>query len=929
MDGNISFGENFFGSIGFNRAIFVSTAIRQLEQLVGDPDAPVFDYNQISRLRFANMMHGLQDVAQEVLIDAAVGFVVGQFSDEVMDAILARMLPDSVPQFMLTVVGEAWLESQITDRIISNPAEVAYDGYNVRVVGREEFEDLLVQEDGSQSEIVYSLSPNRPIVSGSSDDTIILGLGQPVAIDGGEGEDTAIFDNSAVLEPIAFDEFASVTVDGLLLFNGSLTNDVENFEFSFGAFADFANLATLQDDLSVIIDLGDGDDVAIAATQGRFGLDGGDGFDTLIIDYTDSPRALRVGTNHAAFPDGREHPSDIHILDLSAITDDGQFIYSIGAAVNFEATEITGSEFSDNIITSQFVIDFTNNASLADFDLSRPRAPDTNDAINAGAGDDSIFSGDGIDVIDGGEGYDRLTIERVTSDDGIWVDGSFASPEGLVLADGTSIANVESLFVYATNHNDYVTNSIDGAAPQLDTELIVLFGDGDDVFEAIGVNFTAIGMAGNDTAIIDLTNSSQSYRLEQYVTTDGEESYLLTAYVDQIAIATGEVSGFEVIEFDFGISDITVNLGAVSNPFRSGDGNDRLFGDIANDVLNGAGGDDRIWGQDGRDTLTGGRGDDWIDGGSNVDTAIVSGRREDYIVTQISITSIYSDDPTFEVVGADGTDTLTNIEFLQFDDQTLRLRPGTGVSVTFGDGDPSGYQVPMNNIRDFDGNALGGDGSWVWIGAGDINGDGDIDQILVNAAIGRFATIGTAPDGLVYYDDHGWAGETRVAGIYIDPLVASGDVLAGGPNDSQRRFQNDLEISNIGRMLGASDYDSDGTQEVYFALTDGTAYLRALMHADGNIRYANYQSEQQVIDYLTANGFDESTWGDWFAETAGQEEAVVGKSDDPVSRPLDLAKQSGGASEVQGIDIPDLMLGDIRMAGLSILEQHMQTEFFG
>ena len=29
-------------------------------------------------------------------------------------------------------------------------------------------------------------------------------------------------------------------------------------------------------------------------------------------------------------------------------------------------------------------------------------------------------------------------------------------------------------------------------------------------------------------------------------------------------------------------------------------------------------------------------------------------------------------------------------------------------------------------------------------------------------------------------------------------------------------------------------------------LNDGTAYLRSLMHVDGNIRYANYQSESQM-----------------------------------------------------------------------------------
>jgi hypothetical protein len=36
------------------------------------------------------------------------------------------------------------------------------------------------------------------------------------------------------------------------------------------------------------------------------------------------------------------------------------------------------------------------------------------------------------------------------------------------------------------------------------------------------------------------------------------------------------------------------------------------------------------------------------------------------------------------------------------------------------------------------------------------------------------------------------------------------------------------------------------------------------MHADGNIRYANYQSQQQVVDFLTANGWASSTWAGWF-----------------------------------------------------------------
>ena len=195
----------------------------------------------------------------------------------------------------------------------------------------------------------------------------------------------------------------------------------------------------------------------------------------------------------------------------------------------------------------------------------------------------------------------------------------------------------------------------------------------------------------------------------------------------------------------------------------------------------------------------------------------------------------------------------------------------------------------------------------------------------MNRAIGRFATVGTAPDGLTYFSDFSWAGETRVAGIYIDPLVAAGQVVAGGPNDSQRRFQNDLQIENINRVLGANDYDRDGIQEVYFALTDGTAYLRALMHADGNIRYANYQSQQEVIDYLTANGFGPSTYAGWFTGSSSGEAGLM-------QQQVDLAEASGLGrvaleSAMPGAASPEAPAFPSFLA--PAFEDPLRTEFFG
>lgn len=268
----------------------------------------------------------------------------------------------------------------------------------------------------------------------------------------------------------------------------------------------------------------------------------------------------------------------------------------------------------------------------------------------------------------------------------------------------------------------------------------------------------------------------------------------------------------------------------------------------------GGSGADQIFGNALANTITGNGGNDVITGGGNVDTVVYSQSRSAYTITQL-YTGV------FRITGPDGTDKLAEIEYARFADQTLRLLPGNGITVDFA-ADPASYMAP---IRDFDGNDLGASTSWEKIGVVDANGDGDADYIYTNRAIGRFAAVATAPDGDVYFADHGWAGETRVVGIYVDPLVAAGEVAPGSDFDSQGRFQNDLFIGNIDRVLGGDDYDGDGLQEIYFALTDGTAYLHAYMHADGNIRYANYQSQQQVVDFLTGSGFGPATWDGWFA----------------------------------------------------------------
>ena len=175
-----------------------------------------------------------------------------------------------------------------------------------------------------------------------------------------------------------------------------------------------------------------------------------------------------------------------------------------------------------------------------------------------------------------------------------------------------------------------------------------------------------------------------------------------------------------------------------------------------------------------------------------------------------------------------------------------------------------GTEYLIEDIKDFDGNLHANKetasdelkSAYKYQGLIDVNKDGINEAIFTNKISGRWVTASVESyTGTIDLSNYGEGGTTRVVGIYIDPLVTSGEVEQFGPHDSQRRFQNDLYIDNL-TVKTSGDYDGDGFQEVYWKTNDDTAYLRALMHADGNIQYANYQSEEQMNDYLTSNGFE-------------------------------------------------------------------------
>jgi Ca2+-binding RTX toxin-like protein len=108
------------------------------------------------------------------------------------------------------------------------------------------------------------------------------------------------------------------------------------------------------------------------------------------------------------------------------------------------------------------------------------------------------------------------------------------------------------------------------------------------------------------------------------------------------------------------VNNIGIYTTSVIENAIGGSGNDTIIGNSADNVLKGGGGNDTI------------------DGGGGTDSAVFSGVMTLYTITPLGGTSV-------QVSGPDGTDTLTNVERLVFDDQTVVWPPPVITVPTPGD----------------------------------------------------------------------------------------------------------------------------------------------------------------------------------------------------------------------------------------------------
>jgi Ca2+-binding RTX toxin-like protein len=280
---------------------------------------------------------------------------------------------------------------------------------------------------------------------------------------------------------------------------------------------------------------------------------------------------------------------------------------------------------------------------------------DGNDTLNGGAGNDAIQGGDGNDTLNGGDGNDHISdgignnvIRGGAGNDTISDDHSFSFTPAVFdidAGDGDDAITVETFF-------SLNSGTIDGGA-------------GIDTLQAASLRgLTIKNIEILETAGVAVEGSSAQF-----------ESF------DKIVWSTDPFHDFKPAlaltdSAHLDLSDELGDLGArvsgivLGIDVKTGNGDDEFTGTDGNDIFDGSGGNDILNGNAGNDKLTGGAGNDTINGGAGIDTAIFSGNFANYSFALSNGDHILTS-------AAEGTDTLTDVEFARFADGVYDFAKGT------------------------------------------------------------------------------------------------------------------------------------------------------------------------------------------------------------------------------------------------------------
>ena len=324
---------------------------------------------------------------------------------------------------------------------------------------------------------------------------------------------------------------------------------------------------------------------------------------------------------------------------------------------------------------------------------------DGNDTLYGEGDNDTITGGAGVDVIYGGDGDDTITdngdstIYGGSGDDTIYGNQRDGNEEiGLKIHGGDGNDLIQGVYISTVDAgagDDTVRVAWDRGVYGTDNSSTSLIGgSGYDILDFSYYGFGTFQSSYYDSdpnhnmlidfsvvsefeEIVLLADSTYAYNFTDNVGQAG--STLKIRYSAAGWHTTTDLSSETDAQIDIDLTTTNRLIGGVyGNATVKGGGlGDTIKAQSGNDIIFGNGGDDTIDLGAGDDTVTGGSGNDTINGGLGTDIAIFSGNKSDYTFEYKTVGLV----ETITVTGTDGTDTVSNIETLRFDDGDMDVRP--------------------------------------------------------------------------------------------------------------------------------------------------------------------------------------------------------------------------------------------------------------
>ncbi len=546
---------------------------------------------------------------------------------------------------------------------------------------------------------------NADTLTGTDGTDIIEGLGGDDVLDGGKGEDVASYISAPAAVVVNLGSFGGFAGFGQA--DGGAGHDIlQNFEDVFGSA--FNDTLTGDNDLgnylgglggNDTLDGGGGDDRlyggngndSVVGGAGNDYLEGGAGDDTLdgsagtdtvgftgkLGDYTvsfDSASGAYTITDKTAGRDGSDRVSNVESFTFSDTTVSGTQLL---AAANDKTpptlvNTTPGSGAVGVSVSADILITFSEAIALGSGSIVLKDALGNVVATYSASNTANLsVSGSTLTIhftnpLAASTGY---SLELGTNSVKDLAGNPFANYSGYTFttagSGGTQTATASNPNLTGTTSDDTLiagpgNGTLDGGA-------------GNDVLKGGTGHTTMLGGAGNDTLI------SGSGGGDTMQGGDGADLYYVNSPGDQVietaSNAAQPLDPNAPHDADLGravdkvIASINYTLTAFVENLSLASASGNLAGN-GNDLNN------ELYGNEGSNVLNGKAGNDTIDGGTGVDTAQYSGKLSDYKVTLGAGANASTVADNRAAALSEGTDSLTNVERLQFSDGRLALDMG-------------------------------------------------------------------------------------------------------------------------------------------------------------------------------------------------------------------------------------------------------------